>query len=68
MRLLDFNALAGLLLVGRRERLVEVVVEFPRRILGHVEQREIGGVGRAGQERGGSGSEDATDHLNLHSA
>ena len=45
MRLLDLDALAGFFLIGRDKRLVEIGVEFARRIVGHVEQ---GVVGREG--------------------
>ena len=46
MRLLDLDALAGFLLIGGGERLVEIHIEFARRIIGHVEQRHVGGKRR----------------------
>ena len=51
MRLLDLDALAGFLLIGRGERLVEIHIELARRIVGHVEQRHIGGKRRARPEQ-----------------
>ena len=68
MRLLDLDALAGLLLIGRRERLVEIRIEFARRIVGHVEQRDIGGECRTCQQQSRDHGQNTADHLNLHSA
>ena len=51
MRLLDLDALAGFLLIGRGERLVEIRIELARRIVGHVEQRNIGGKRRTCPEQ-----------------
>ena len=67
MRLLDLDALAGFLLIGGRERLVEFRIEFARRIVGHVEQRNIGGKRRACPEQSRDDRQNTTDHLNLHS-
>src|SRR6185369_2278757 len=44
MRLLEVNGLAGLGLVPRGERLVDVGVKLPRRIIGDIEKRDVGGL------------------------
>ena len=63
MRLLDLDALAGLLLISSRERLVEVGIEFARRIIRHVEQRNIGGERRARPQQSHEERQNTTDHL-----
>lgn len=63
MRLLDLDALAGLLLISRRERLVEVGIEFARRVVRHVEQRNIGGEGRACPQQSRQERQNTTNHL-----
>ena len=68
MRLLDLDALAGFLLIGGGERLVEIGIEFARRIVGHVEQGDIGGEGRTRPEQSRDERQNTTDHLDLHSA
>ena len=68
MRLLDLDALAGFLLVGRRERLVEIGIEFARRIVGHVEQGVVGSESRTRPQQSGDEGQNTTNHLNLHSA
>src|SRR3954467_4098195 len=44
MRLLEIDGLAGLGLVSRGKRLVEVGVKLPRRIIGDIEKRDVGGL------------------------
>ena len=68
MRLLDLDALAGFLLIGRRECLVEIRIELAGRIVRHVEQRDIGGKCRTCKEQSREDGQNAADHLNLHSA
>jgi hypothetical protein len=68
MRLLDLDALAGLLLIGRHKRLVEIHIEFPGRIVGYVEQRDIGGKCRTCKQQSRNGGQNAADHFHLHSA
>ncbi len=51
VRLLDLDALAGFLLIGGSERLVEIDIEFAGRVVRHVEQRHVSGKGRACPEQ-----------------
>jgi hypothetical protein len=62
MRLLDLDALAGFLLVGCDERLVEVGIEFAGRIVGHIQQGKIGGKGRARPQQSRDERQNTTDH------
>ena len=57
VRLLDGHGLAGLRLPVLGEGLVELLVQLTGRIVGHVQQRRVGGRGRQGpqQRRDGGG-------------
>src|SRR5215468_7366014 len=72
MGLLDLDGLAGFFLIRRGKRLVEVGIELARRIVGYIEQRDIGGVGGARKQQAQyqirGGGENRADHLSLHSA
>ncbi|MGY4600986.1 hypothetical protein ACVWXL_008732 [Bradyrhizobium sp. GM22.5] len=71
MRLLDLDALAGFLLIGTRERLVELDIELARRIVRDVQQSDVSGKSRACQqachEQSCRERNDTTHHVHLHS-
>ena len=66
VRLLDLDALAGFLLVGRRERLIEIDIQFTRGIIRNIEQRDVGRIGRARPQQRCNKKCNTTNHFDLH--
>ncbi len=67
MRLLDLDALAGFLLIGVGERLVELDIELTRRIVRHVQEIDVSGENRACPEQACRERNDTAHHVHLHS-